>query len=137
MRRGRSASERLGSAVRGWFQICRYDELLPGRPVAAWLDGKQVAVVRLVDGTVHAVDNKDPFCGANVLARGITGSRGEIDVLISPMYKHAFDLRSGRCLDDGSVRVSVYDVRVREGCVWIRAGERRSSRRVAERQCDG
>lgn len=58
-------------------------------------------------------------------------------MLISPMYKHAFDLRSGRCLDDGSVRVSVYDVRVREGWVWIRAGERRSSRRVAERNAMG
>jgi nitrite reductase (NADH) small subunit len=35
------------------------------------------------------------------------------------MYKQAFDLRSGRCLDDDSVRVPAYDVTVVDGVVHV------------------
>ncbi|MBX6370735.1 MAG: nitrite reductase small subunit NirD [Acidothermus sp.] len=103
-----------------WHRVCRVSELVPGRPVAAWLDGVQVAVVRLPDGSVHAVDNRDPFCDAMVLARGLTGSRGGADVLISPMYKHAFDLRTGRCLDDASRSITVHSVRIIDDVVYVR-----------------
>ena len=47
-----------------------------------------------------------------MLARGIVGSRGDVPFVASPMHKHPFDLRTGECLDDESVRVPVYDVQV-------------------------
>jgi len=102
-----------------WVRICRYEELLPERPVAALIAGRQVAVVRLADGSVHAVDNRDPFSQAQVLARGIVGNRGDVAILVSPMHKQAFDLHSGRCLDDARVQLPVHDVRVRSGWVEI------------------
>ena len=102
-----------------WIRICRYDDLLPERPVAALVGGRQVAVVRLFDGSVHALDNRDPFCRAQVLARGLVGNRGDVTVLISPMHKHAFDLRTGRCLDDEQLRVNVHRVHVDAGFVDI------------------
>jgi nitrite reductase (NADH) small subunit len=35
------------------------------------------------------------------------------------MYKQAFDLRDGQCLDDAAVRVPAYDVQVTAGDVLV------------------
>lgn len=102
-----------------WTEVCAYDDLIAERAVAALVGAGQVAVVRLHDGGVHAVDNRDPFSGANVMARGIVGSRGDAAVLISPMYKQAFDLRTGGCVDDPAAALTVYPVRVVYGRVLI------------------
>ncbi|MFP5360393.1 MAG: nitrite reductase (NAD(P)H) small subunit, partial [Actinomycetes bacterium] len=44
--------------------VCDYDALCPELGVAALVDGVQVALFRLADGSVHAVQNLDPFSGA-------------------------------------------------------------------------
>mgnify|MGYP005990461699 CR=1 FL=1 len=87
--------------------------------VAALVDGVAVAVFRTHNGSVHAIGNVDPFSGASVLSRGIVGTRGEAPVVSSPMYKQAFDLRTGSCLDDASVSVPSYDVWVVDGVVLV------------------
>ena len=102
--------------------VCRLDDLQPERGVAALLpDGSQVAVFRTHDGAVHALSNVDPFSGAAVLSRGIVGDRGGIPVVVSPIYKQAFDLRTGRCLDDDAVSVAVFPARVVDGMVLVGA----------------
>ncbi len=84
---------------------------LPVRPAAAGARcrgagrGRQVALFRTYDGAVYALDNQDPFSGANVLSRGIVGSRGDVPTVASPMYKQVFDLRTGACLDEPDVSV--------------------------------
>ena len=66
-----------------------------------------------------ATENHCPHAGYAVLARGLIGdAKGEPKVAC-PMHKRAFSLRSGRCLSDDSLRVQVYDVRVREGHVEV------------------
>jgi nitrite reductase (NADH) small subunit len=106
-----------------WREICRYDELEPERGVAALVDGVQVALFRLHasadPGGVVAVDHRDPFSGANVIARGLVGTRGDRATVASPMYKHVFDLRTGACLDDPAVRLRVHAVRVEHGIVSV------------------
>ena len=102
-----------------WVTICHHSELIPERPVAALLDDNQVAVVMLADGTIHAIENLDPFSGANVLARGLVGNKGDRPVIISPMYKQAFDLTNGHCLEDDSVRLAIHPVRVINGRVEV------------------
>ncbi|WP_421734455.1 nitrite reductase small subunit NirD [Cellulomonas sp.] len=86
-----------------WTAVCRVDDLAPERGVAALLDGEQVALFRLVDGRVLAVQQHDPFSDAHVISRGIVGSRFvdevEVPTVASPMYKQVFDLTTGRCLD--------------------------------------
>lgn len=89
------------------------------RAVCALVDGEQIALVRTADGTLHAVDNLDPVSGAMVMSRGIVGSRGDHDVLVSPMYKQAYDLRTGQCLDLPDVWLRVHDVALREGVVEV------------------
>ncbi|MGH3368502.1 MAG: nitrite reductase small subunit NirD, partial [Nocardioidaceae bacterium] len=98
-----------------------YDDLLPERGVAALVDGRQIALFRTHDGTLYALDNHDPFSGANVLSRGIVGSRGDIPTVASPMFKQVFDLRTGNCLDDAGVAVATYQVGVVDGNVVVAA----------------
>jgi len=101
------------------MKICRYDDLLPERGVAALVRGRQVAVFRTYDGAVYALDNRDPFSGANVLSRGIVGSRGDVPTVASPMYKQVFDLRTGACLDEPDVSVATYRIEVVDGEVVV------------------
>lgn len=102
-----------------WTAACRYGALEPERGVVALVGGVPVAVFRVHDGQVYALDNVDPFCGASVLARGIVGTRGEVPTVASPMHKHVFDLRTGRCLDDPGVVLRTYPVRLRDGLVEV------------------
>ncbi len=102
-----------------WHPVCRFDDLPAERGVAALVDGMQVAVFRTHDGEVHALGNHDPFSGANVLCRGIVGSRGDVPTVAAPLYKQVFDLRTGRCLDSEDVRVPVWPVRVIAGVVQV------------------
>jgi len=51
-----------------WVPVCDYADLTPERGVAALIDGAQIALFRLADGSLRAVGNRDPFSGAYVLA---------------------------------------------------------------------
>ncbi|GHB24346.1 nitrite reductase small subunit [Streptomyces umbrinus] len=98
----------------GWFTVCDLSLLMPGRGVAALLpDGHQVALFLDRTGRMYAIDNRDPFSGAAVLSRGLTGTHQGRPFVASPLLKQRFDLESGQCLDDETVRVATYEVRAR------------------------
>ena len=102
--------------------ICAIDELIPNTGVGALVDGVQVALFRVMnsDGEFFfAVSNRDPFSGANVLARGIVGSIQERIIVASPVYKQHFDLRTGQCLEDDSVQLECWPVHLRNGQIYI------------------
>ncbi|HZN16518.1 MAG TPA: nitrite reductase small subunit NirD [Acidimicrobiales bacterium] len=101
-----------------WFDVCAADDLVPERGACVLVAGRQVAVF-LVGRELFAVGNHDPFSGANVISRGIVGSRGETPKVASPMYKQSFDLRTGECLDDPSVTLPTFPVRARAGRVEV------------------
>jgi nitrite reductase (NADH) small subunit len=99
-------------------RVCRLEDIVPDAGVCALVAGEQVAIFR-VQEEVHAVGNRDPFSRANVLSRGIVGDlNGEL-VVASPVYKQHFSLLTGRCLEDGAVRIPVYTARVEEGFVVV------------------
>lgn len=117
-----------------WERVCHVDDLFPERGAAALLgtDGDparrtQVALFRLTDGRVLAVQQQDPFSGANVLSRGIVGTRGGVPTVASPVYKQVFSLLTGECLEtagyspkpglDADLRA--FPVEVRDGVVHV------------------
>jgi nitrite reductase (NADH) small subunit len=102
-----------------WVEICPYDAIYPDTGVCALVDGRQVAVFRLSDGTLYAVSNHDPFSGANVLSRGIVGDKAGEPKVASPIYKQTFNLRTGVCNEDPKVRLDVYRVRRHSGVVEV------------------
>ena len=96
-----------------WRPVCALERLAPDRGVAALVGGAQVALFRL-DGSevIHALGNVDPFSGVGCLSRGIVGDVAGEPMVVSPLHKQRFSLRTGRCLEDPSVAVEVFDVRV-------------------------
>ncbi|MGH8885921.1 MAG: nitrite reductase small subunit NirD [Egibacteraceae bacterium] len=109
-----------GTGSRTWVDVCALDDIVPDRGVAALIGRRQVAVFRVApDDELFALSNYDPFSKAFVLSRGIVGSKGDRLKVASPIYKQNFDLRTGQCLDDPSVAVPTFEVRVIDGRVQV------------------
>jgi NAD(P)H-dependent nitrite reductase small subunit len=98
--------------------VCALDDILDGAGACALVDGEQLALFRIGE-EVFALENHDPWSGANVLARGIVGDlQGQL-VVASPVYKQHFNLRTGRCLEDESVVLRHWPCGVLDGRVWV------------------
>ena len=107
-----------------WKDICSVDDILPNSGRCALHQGEQVALfrVREKDGEkFYAVGNYDPFGDANVISRGIVGSLGDSVVVASPLYKQHFCLDSGRCLEDDTVALKTWPIRVQDNRVQLAA----------------
>ena len=104
-----------------WQPVCRIAELEPDRGVIALVHGQAIAIFRLTGDQVYALGNHDPFARSSVggIAKGIVGRREDVPFVASPAHRHAFDLRTGRCLDDLHAAVPAYSVKVVEGVVMI------------------
>ncbi len=109
-----------GPGPRRWVTACAVDVLVPGRGVAVLLpDAEQAALFLLPNGMIYAIGNLDPYSGAAVLSRGLTGDRAGEPTVASPLLKQLFALRTGEALDDPEVRVATYAVRVQHGLVRL------------------
>lgn len=106
-----------------WHTVCTINDIVPNTGVSALIGLRQIAIVRVVTRTgtesLHALSNWDPIGKAMVLGRGIVGTKGDIPKIASPLYKQSYDLRTGQCLDDATVSVPVYPVRVADGFVQV------------------
>lgn len=111
-----------------WIRLCPLAGLEVERGRAALVGEEQVALFLLADGDIRAVDNHDPYSGANVISRGIVGSRGGRPTIASPMHKQIFDLRSGTSVETRGKevrRLRVWPVRVvAEELYVLRGGAR-------------
>lgn len=122
----------------GMVPICPVSALAVERGAAALLpDGTQIGVFLLEDGSVHAVQQRDPYSGTNILSRGLVGSHlipgkdGAEDVIVptlsSPMYKQVWNLDTGDVIDAGggdALPIDVFDVEVGDGQVHVAATAR-------------
>ncbi len=106
-----------------WIDICAVEELQPDSGVCALIGERQIAIFYLArEEAVFAVDNRDPFSRANVLSRGMIGDLKGEPMVASPMYKQHFSLRTGVCLEDESVKLQTYGVRIDDRRVQIALG---------------
>jgi nitrite reductase (NADH) small subunit len=103
-----------------WIDVCPSGQLIPEVGVCALVGGEQVAVFRVRDGSLHAVGNHDPAARANVISRGIVGDHDGVAMVASPLFKHRYALETGRCIDEPSLAIPVFDVREHEGHIQAR-----------------
>jgi nitrite reductase (NADH) small subunit len=94
-----------------WVTVCKRSDLIPGRGVAALINNHQYALFLTNQGELFAVDNRDPFCDANVMARGIIGDRNGEPKVASPMLKQTFSLQTGICFEDPTFTINTYQIR--------------------------
>lgn len=110
----------MSAVVGQWVDVCALDDLTLDRGVAALVGDVQIAVFRVSPtGALFAISNYDPFSGAFVISRGIVGSATGVLKVTSPMYKQAFDLRTGVSLDDADVVLPTFPVRARDGRIEV------------------
>ncbi|MGZ5075489.1 MAG: nitrite reductase small subunit NirD [Methylobacter sp.] len=104
-----------------WIDVCSVDDLQPDSGVCALVEGEQVAIFWMPesDAKVYAVGNYDPFGNANVLSRGLIGDIGGQPVVASPLYKQHYNLQTGVCLEDESVKIPAYAIRIENGRVQV------------------
>jgi NAD(P)H-dependent nitrite reductase small subunit len=96
-----------------WLDVCSIDDLQPNSGICALVSDKQVAIFYMPeDEAVYAIDNYDPIGKANVLSRGMIGDMKGEPMVASPLYKQHYSLNTGVCLDDDSVKVDAYQIRI-------------------------
>lgn len=111
--------------AREWVKICLVEELPVDRGVIILAHGQAIAVFRTADDQVYALGNHEPYGrsaaikGVKGIAGGIVGSRAGVPFVALPRNRRAFDLRTGRCLEDHSVRVPAYDTKTVDGYVHV------------------
>lgn len=101
-----------------WLSVCTNDDLVLNSGVCALVDNKEVAIFKMKSG-VYALSNWDPFGKANVLYRGLLGSVNGAEVIIAPLYKQRYSLETGQCLEDDSIKLTVYPVRIEQDKVLL------------------
>lgn len=105
-----------------WIDVCSVDDLQPDSGICALVEGRQVAIFYLcpqLAAKVYAIGNYDPFGNANVLSRGLCGDINGQPVVASPLYKQHFNLDTGVCLEDETVTIPAYPVRIENGSVQV------------------
>ncbi|SDM17932.1 nitrite reductase (NADH) small subunit [Franzmannia pantelleriensis] len=101
-----------------WQPLCTKADLVAFSGVAAWLETAegpaQVAIFYLpgLEQELYALEHRDPFSGANVIARGIVGDIKGDAVVASPIYKQHFRLKDGSCVEDDSVTLRTWPIRL-------------------------
>jgi len=110
--------------IASWVDVCPLAVIAPNTGVCGLVAGQQVAIFRFGTGSdVFAISNYDPFSKAFVLSRGIVGDRNGIPKVASPIYKQNFNLITGQCLDDETVSIRSFKVRVVEDRVQVAVEE--------------
>lgn len=93
-----------------WQTVCSVTDLAKNSGVCALVNGVQVAIFYLpqLPLSVYAVSNYDPIGKAFVLSSGIVSNVQGQTVVVSPLYQQHFNLETGVCLEDKSVRIPIY-----------------------------
>jgi nitrite reductase (NADH) small subunit len=100
-----------------WHSICKVEEIprLGGRTVR--LGQMEIAVFRLSDGRIRAVDNRCPH-KQGPLAEGIVSG----DTIICPLHARKINLETGEVLKPDSGCVKTWPARVENGQVFLSVG---------------
>lgn len=96
-----------------WFDLCSINDLVDNSGVCALFKEQQIALFYLpTKQKVYAVGQYDPFGNANVMSRGIIGSKQGQLFVASPLYKQHFLLEDGSCLEDETVSLPVWKTQI-------------------------
>jgi nitrite reductase (NADH) small subunit len=104
----------------GLLEVGSLDRIAMGQGRCVVVDRKQIAIFRLRDGRVFALDNLCPH-RAGPLSEGIVGidRASQLEAVVCPFHAYKFALRDGRGLDT-ELHVRSYPVEVRDGRIFLR-----------------
>ncbi|MCJ2377099.1 nitrite reductase small subunit NirD [Vibrio sp. ZSDZ34] len=105
-----------------WKTVCHIKDLVPQTGVCAKVGAQQVAIFYCSrTSSIYATSNYDPVGQANVISRGIMGSTQGEPIVASPLYKEAYSLRTGICLDNDKLKLDTFPIRIEKSLVQVQA----------------
>jgi nitrite reductase/ring-hydroxylating ferredoxin subunit len=112
-------------------RVCASDELAPGQMLATHLGRLAVVVIRLDDGSLHALVNRCLHHGAPLsagrLSHGSAGAGGvgdyrpddSVAVLGRPWHGYEYDVRTGCTLFDPTRRLRALTASEQDGSILL------------------
>jgi len=96
-----------------FVEVAEVGDVPPGTGKCVEADGKQIALFN-VAGAFHAIDN-------TCLHRGGPLGEGELEgtVVTCPWHGWQYDVTTGANLDDDTVRVARYEVKLEGGSILV------------------
>ncbi|MFY2790863.1 Rieske (2Fe-2S) protein [Rhodococcus sp. MALMAid1271] len=94
-------------------QVGAVEDLTPGEGRAYVVDGKQIAVFLLSDGSVRAMDAVCPHKGGPLADGQIDGA-----IVVCPLHQYTFSLDDGSC-PSGIAPVRTYPASLEDGKVTV------------------
>jgi nitrite reductase (NADH) small subunit len=103
----------------GLLEVGPLDCVAVGQGRCVIVGGKQIAVFRLRDGRVFALDNVCPH-RAGPLSEGVVGLdyESQLEAVVCPFHAYKFSLSDGRGLDT-ELHVRSYPVEVRDSRIFL------------------
>jgi len=98
-------------------EVGSLDEIPPGEGRTFAVDGEQIAVFRLRDGTLRAIDAICPHRGGP-LADGLADE----SVVVCPLHGHTFDMCTGAEASGSGLSVRSYPVSAVDGAIRLHVG---------------
>ena len=103
--------------MKDWIKVCRLEDVPRGMGRTVRAGELEIALFRLSDDAVRAVENRCPHKGGP-LAEGIVSGHA----VICPLHSQRVDLDTGEVLPPDSGCVRTFEVRVQGGDVLLRLG---------------
>lgn len=100
------------------MRVGMVDEIPLGEGRAFAVDGRQIAVYRLRDGSLRAIDAVCPHRGGP-LADGLIDDL----VVVCPLHNFTYDMCTGAELSASGAAVRTYPVRASDGAIEVLVGE--------------
>lgn len=100
-----------------WVDLGSVEDFPTGTGTPVLYGGVQLAVFRYATNEWYATQNMSPKRRAFVLSEGLLGSADGVPKIACPLHKNQFALTTGECIDDPSLQIMTFNVRVTDGRV--------------------
>ncbi len=98
----------------GWIDLCPLAHVSEAVGFYIVCNGRALAVFRVGPAAVRVFDDVCPHAGASLSAGHL-----DDDCVVCPWHAWSFDMETGQCPDNPTIKIRVYRTRVWEGQVWV------------------
>lgn len=95
--------------------VVHYANLKARAGYAIHVDGKEIALFKLTNGEVYAIENRSPHPKGGVLSEGLVSG----NYVYCPVYDWKISLKDGKVQAPDVGQVQTYKVEVKEDIVFI------------------
>lgn len=100
-----------------YLKLGKVDEFGEGNFFIKTIMGKKIAIIRLKNGKLHAVESSCKHQGANLLDK--YGSKLTTNIVTCPRHGWQYDMLSGECLSNDSLPLKTFPAEIRDDEIYV------------------